>query len=48
MCNLSAISWRDQIIFWWDDDDEVLFVLDQHTEQDFYSVSSLKQQSAQF
>ena len=48
MCNLSGISWPDQIIFWWDDDDEVLFVLDQHTEQDFYSASSLKLQSAQF
>ena len=29
-----------------DDDDEVRFVLDQHTELDFYSASSLKQQSA--
>jgi hypothetical protein len=29
-----------------DDDDDVLFVLDQHTELDFYSASSLKQQSA--
>jgi hypothetical protein len=27
------------------DDDEVLFVLDQHTEFDFYSASSLKQSS---
>jgi hypothetical protein len=27
-------------------DDEVRFVLDQHTEFDFYSVSSLKEQSA--
>jgi hypothetical protein len=26
-------------------DDEVLFVLDQHAELDFYSASSLKQQS---
>jgi hypothetical protein len=26
--------------------DEVHFVLDQHTELDFYSASSLKQQSA--
>jgi hypothetical protein len=30
--------------FQWDDD-EVLFVLDQHAEFDFYSASSLKQQS---
>jgi hypothetical protein len=28
------------------DDDEVRFVLDQHAELDFYSPSSLKQQSA--
>jgi len=28
------------------DDDEVRFVLDQHAEFDFYSASSLKQQSA--
>ena len=27
-------------------DDDVLFVLDQHAELDFYSASSLKQQSA--
>jgi hypothetical protein len=31
--------------FQWDDDDDVRFVLDQHTELDFYSASSLKQQS---
>jgi hypothetical protein len=30
--------------FQWDDD-EVRFVLDQHAELDFYSASSLKQQS---
>jgi hypothetical protein len=29
-----------------DDDDDVHFVLDQHAELDFYSASSLKQQSA--
>jgi hypothetical protein len=29
-----------------DDDKEVRFVLDQHAELDFYSASSLKQQSA--
>jgi len=28
------------------DDDEVRFILDQHAELDFYSASSLKQQSA--
>jgi hypothetical protein len=38
-----------QVNFQWDDDDdddEVRFVLDQHAELDFYSASSLKQQSA--
>ena len=40
----SAISWRE-VNFQWDDD-EVHFVLDQHAELDFYSASSLKQQSA--
>ena len=42
---MSAISWREQVNFQWDDD-EVRFVLDQHAELDFYSASSLKQQSA--
>ena len=40
-----AISWQEQVYFQWDDD-EVCFVLDQHTELDFYSASSLKQQSS--
>ena len=44
MNNFSAISWREQVTFWWDDDD-VHFVLDQHGELDFYSVKSMKQQS---
>ena len=39
----SAISWREQVNFQWDDD-EVCFVLDQQAELDFYSASSLKQQ----
>ena len=43
--NLSAISWREQVNFQCDDD-EVRLVLDQHTELDLYSASSLKQQSA--
>jgi hypothetical protein len=30
----SAISWREQVIFQWDDD-EVRFVLDQHAELEF-------------
>jgi hypothetical protein len=38
------MSWREQVNFQWDDD-EVHFVLDQHAEFDFYSASSLKQQS---
>ena len=42
---LYSISWREQINFQWDDD-EIRFVLDQHPELDFYSVSSLKQHSA--
>ena len=45
LSNFSAISWREQVNFKWDDD-EVRFVLDQHAELDFYSASSLKQQSA--
>ena len=42
---MSPISWRDQVIFQWDDD-VVRFVLDQHPELDLYSARSLKQQSA--
>ena len=41
----SAISWRKQVNFQWNDD-EVGFVLDQHAELELYSASSLKQQSA--
>ena len=44
LSNFSAISWREQVNFQ-RDDDEVRFVLDQHAELDFYSVSQLKQQS---
>jgi len=39
------ISYIMEVNFQWDDD-EVRFVLDQHAELDFYSASSLKQQSA--
>ena len=42
---LLAISLREQVNFQWDDC-EVRFVLDQHVVLDFYSASSLKQQSA--
>jgi len=44
--NFSAISWREQVNFQYYDDGEVRFVLDQHAELDFYSASSLKQQSS--
>jgi hypothetical protein len=40
----SAILWREQVNFQWDDDD-TRFVPDQYAELDFYSASSLKQQS---
>ena len=45
LSNFSAIPWWEQVNFQWDDD-EVFFVLDQHTELDFYcaTCSSLKQQ----
>ena len=36
--------YREQVNFQWYDD-EVHFVLDQHAELEFYSTSSLKQQS---
>jgi hypothetical protein len=45
LSNFAAIVWREQVNFEWDDD-EVRFVLDQHTKLDLYSASSLKQQSA--
>jgi len=41
----SAISWRERVNFQWDGD-EIRSVLDQHAGLDFYSASSLKQQSA--
>ena len=40
----SAISWREQVNFQ-RDYDKVRFILDQHAELDFYSVSPLKQLS---
>jgi hypothetical protein len=45
LSNFSPILWREQVNFQWDDN-EVRFALDQHAELDFYSASSLKQQSA--
>ena len=41
--NFSAISWREQVNFQWNDD-EVSFVPDQHTELDFNSARWLKHQ----
>jgi hypothetical protein len=38
MSNFSAKSWREHVTFWWDDNDDVHFVLHQHAELDFYSV----------
>jgi len=35
---LSAISWRDQVIFRSDDDASVFFVIDQHVKLDFLSA----------
>ena len=37
---------KNKLIFNVGDDDEIRFVLDQHAELDFYSASSLKQQSS--
>ena len=39
------MSWREQVNFQ-SDDDEVRFVLNQYTELDFNSASSLNQHSA--
>ena len=46
LINFSGISWWEQVNFQRDDDD-VRFVLDQHTYLDVYSASSLKQQSVE-
>jgi len=43
MSNLLATSWREQLLYF--DDDDVYFVQDQNAELDFYSTRSLKQQS---
>jgi hypothetical protein len=40
--NFSPISWREHVTFRWND---VCVAQDQHTCLDFYSASSLKQQS---
>jgi hypothetical protein len=43
MINFTAISWRESVTFWWDDD--VRFVRNKHAELDFDSDCSVKQQS---
>ena len=45
LINCSAISWREQVNFQWDDD-EVHFVLDKTRLVGFYSARPLKQQTA--
>jgi hypothetical protein len=37
---------ENKLHFWWDEEKDVRFVLDKHTELNFYSASSLKQQSS--
>ena len=46
---MSAISWREQVNFQWDDD-EVLFVLDQHTDkiEVFVEIQELNRFSLNF
>jgi hypothetical protein len=45
MNNFSTIHGENKVQFWIrNNDDDVHFVLDQHTELDFYSANSLKQQ----
>ena len=35
--HFSATSWREQVTFW--DDDTTFFVLEQHAEQNLYSLA---------
>ena len=44
MSIFSAISWREKVTFWWDDD--VCSVLDLHALSWIFSASSLKWQPA--
>lgn len=37
--NLLAVSWWEQVTFWWDDDDGANLIRDQHAWLAFYSVS---------
>ena len=41
---IEKVSSYYQVTFWWDNNG-IHFVLDQHTELEIYSASSLKQQS---
>jgi hypothetical protein len=45
VCNFTLISCEKFIFDKIDDDDDICFELIQHVEFDFYSASSLKQQS---
>ena len=36
--NFSAVSWREQVNYQWNDDE--VHLLDQHTELDFYSANN--------
>ena len=44
MKKISATSSREQVTFWWDDND-IYAVLYQDVQLDIYSASTLKQQS---
>ena len=44
MKKISATSSREQVTFWWDDND-IYAVLYQDAQLDIYSASTLKQQS---
>jgi hypothetical protein len=48
MSNVLAISWREQVTYWWDDDNGIRFVLDQDAELDYYSSSLLKQSTGRY
>ena len=37
--NLLAISWWEQVTFWWEDDNDANLIRDQHAWLAFYSVS---------
>jgi len=41
--NFAVLSWREQVTYKWNDDDDVI---DKQSELDCYSVSLLKHQSA--